>query len=269
MQADGTRKRVASRCHSRRCVSCGVLWAGDTRRKLLENVSAYRGSVVLVTITGPGADRLPWDFDAQTGERLDTADPIYATAWNLSAPERWRSLHRAARQRAKRKHGTCTVLGRTWEYQRRGVLHVHVVLGVETAREMAAAHTYADALSELRGRHDFGWVDRGRRTGRRRCLEVIPAARAARYLAKYLTPLGDDGKVAITATVTRRDVPGHVVYLNRELTQGTGITMRNLRMARWVHYLLRDLGFDGEQALRLVIDEGCTAQKLLRPRAGP
>lgn len=211
------------RCKKRTCSSCGVLWAGDSRVKLLANVSAYGGDVVLVTVTAPGSDQLP--------------TPQAMVAWNLSAPGRWRRLHQAARQAAIRRGHQVTVVSRTWEYQRRGALHVHVVVGVNSAREMAGAHAYAAELARLRGAHDFGFVDRGRRVGGRRCLEVIPAERASRYVAKYLSPLGADGKPTLSETVTRRDVPPQVVHVSRRLTCKTGVTMRSLRWRRrcWMH----------------------------------
>jgi hypothetical protein len=212
------------RCRSRRCPECGVLWAGDTRRRLLANIEAYGGDVALVTITAPGRDRLP---DQRSMRR-----------WNLAAPRRWRPLHRAARQAATRACGSPPKLvSWTWEYQRRGALHKHVVVGVDTARELAAAHAYVAALAGLRGRHDFGFVDRGRRAGGRRVLEVIPAQRAARYVAKYLSPLDAQGKPTITETVSREDVPPMVVYVSRAMTDLTGVTMRYLRHRRLAHVL--------------------------------
>lgn len=208
-----------NRCRSRRCPSCGVLWAGDARRKLLANVAAYGGDVVAIAATAPGVDVLP--------------DRRAMTAWNLSAPERWRRLHQAARQAALRDGHVVSVVARTWEYQKRGALHVHVILGVRTAAELAGAHAYVAHLARLRERHTFGWIDRGRRrNGGARTLEVIPAERAARYLAKYLSPLDRDGKPTLSETVTRRDVPPHVVHVSRRLTQLTGVTMLSLRWRR-------------------------------------
>jgi hypothetical protein len=159
------------------------------------------------------------------------------TRWNLAAPQRWAQMHRRARESAMRDGFRVNVVSRTWEYQRRGALHVHVVLGVGSARELAGAHAYVAHLTRLRDRHDFGFVDRGRRTGGRRSLEVVPAQRAARYVAKYLSPLDASGKPTLSATVTRRDVPPHVLYVSRELTRRTGVTMRELRRRRRCHMM--------------------------------
>jgi hypothetical protein len=207
------------------------LWAGDTRRKLLANVSAYAGAVSIITITAPGSDVLPWD---DSGRRIRAAE---RHGWNRSAPGRWRALHRAASQIARRRAGKFSMLARTWEYQARGALHVHVVAGVDTAAEMSGANIYAQALTDLAPRYGFGYVDRGKSTNGVRHLELIPAARAARYVAKYLSPLSADGKPTLSETVTRPDVPAHVAYVSTKLTLRTGVTMRYLRWCRHAHFL--------------------------------
>jgi hypothetical protein len=257
------------RCRSRRCSSCGLLWAGDTRRKLLANVEHYAADVALVTITAPGTEGVPYWARSQTSggairwvdvpdwrahrirwldptDRTKGAHPTDAYRWNRSAPGRWRDLHRAARQRALRDGHRVTLLARTWEYQRRGLLHVHAPLGVGTAAELAGAHAYVDALAALAPRYGFGFVDRGRRRSGRhgRALEIIPAARAARYVAKYLSPLDDEGKPTLSETVTKPDVPAQVAYVSRTLTQATGVTMRYLRWRRlaWVLRVDPDTG---------------------------
>jgi hypothetical protein len=233
-----------------------VLWAGDTRKRLLVNIASYGGDVAIVTITAPGAARLP---DARAMMR-----------WNSTAASRWRSLHRAAAQVARRRHGRLTLLAWTWEYQRRGALHKHAVMGVQTAAELAAAHTYANALSELAGTYDFGFVDRGRAHGGKRSLEIIPAGRASRYVAKYLSPLDSAGKPTLSETVTRDDVPPLVAYVSRTLTTSTGCTMRFLRHVRlcWV------LGIDPRtgEVLRASLglhEELSTASVAATPANGP
>lgn len=231
-----------------------MLWAGDTRKRLLVNVEAYGGDVVLVSVTAPGRDVLPWD-----GDRIECGA---RERWNRRAPDNWRKLHRAAAQRAKRKHGTLTLLAWSWEYQRRGALHKHVILGVKTAAELAAAHEYVQALDELRHVHGFGYVDRGRKKkGGGRALEVVPAIRAARYVAKYLAKRGDDGALVISETVTSQDVPPLVVYVARAMTTQTGITMRYLRRWRLVHVLGHDPA-TGETATSIFIGTYLRLQRL-------
>lgn len=192
--------------------------------RLLANVEHYGGSVAIATITAPGRDVLP--------------GPEEMHRWNSTAAHRWRRMHRAAAQETRRRCGrNPRLLVWTWEYQRRGALHKHAVLGVDTAVELAAAHVYVAALHRLAGQYGFGFVDRGRRTGGRRCLEVIPARRAARYVAKYLSPLDSAGKPTLSETVTRPDVPPLVAYVARSLTSQTGMTMRYLRWRRKAYVL--------------------------------
>ena len=218
-------------------------------------MSAYGGDVALVTVTGPGRERL-----VHADDGLVRAQDRYR--WNRSAPRHWRELHRAASQIARRRHGgTFSLVAASWEYQRRGVLHRHVVLGVGTSRERAAAQTYAQALADLRLAHDFGYVDRGRSHGGRRSLEVISAMRAGRYLAKYLSPLGADGKPTLGRTVMEPDVPPHVVHVSRLLTTRTGVTMRSLRLGRRLHYVARHEGVDLTGVL--VVVAGSETESLL------
>lgn len=211
------------------------------------NAAAYGGDVALVSVTAPS---LPWDRrncshapgQPCSGVHGCRVHDRYAATWNRDAPRRWRSLHRAAAQVARRRCGKLTLVLRAWEYQRRGVLHMHVVLGMGSAAERAAAHVYVQALDELRQAHDFGYVDRGRMKQGRRHLELVPATRAARYLAKYLAPIAvvdgeGRGKLSLAETVVRPDVPPLVVYVSPKLTVQTGCTMRFLRWVRWAWVL--------------------------------
>lgn len=125
-----------ARCKSRRCPSCGVLWAGDTRRKLLVNISAYGKAVALVTTTGPGAEVLPWDMAECTtaarckcsGKRCCRVVPARATEWNGQAPASWTAAHKRAASRARynarKDGGSWRLVAKEWEFQKRGVLHV-------------------------------------------------------------------------------------------------------------------------------------------------
>lgn len=211
-----------------------MLWAGDQRKKLLVNVASYGGDVALVTVTAPGRNVLPYD-----GPMVERSARY---RWNRDAPARWRALHRAASQIARRRHGRFALIAATWEYQQRGVLHRHVIVGCRTAAERAAADTYAHALHELREQFGFGFVDRGRKHGGKRTLELVPADRAGRYVAKYLSPLdATTGKPTISATVREPDVPPHVAHVSVKLTQTTGVTMRSLRAMR-LRFVLERLG---------------------------
>ncbi len=259
--------QAASRCRSRKCPSCGVLWAGDTRVKLLANIEAYAGDVALVTVTAPGADELPWDSEALArGERV--VERWAARRWNKQARHEWRAMHRKASQRAARAYRRMAsdldleiaeqagpfrvppwrIVARSWEFQRRGVLHVHVVVPMATSLERMASQVYAEALDEFREAHGFGFVDRGKRSRSgavwRRSLEVVPQVRAARYLAKYIASVEGGGKLGLSETVRHADVPPHVTYVSRGLTTATGVTMRTLRLRRYAHVLAAQRGGD-------------------------
>ncbi len=82
------------------------MWAGDQRQKLFRNLETLRGDILLSAVTAPGADELPWDEQAcaalgehkHSGKLGCRVDRRAARAWNESAAERWRRLHRRAYQ---------------------------------------------------------------------------------------------------------------------------------------------------------------------------
>lgn len=262
----GEWRKVASRCGSRKCPSCGVLWAGDTRVKILRNVEAYGGDVGLVTVTAPGKNVLPHHV---VDGRL-VVDEWAARRWNKHARAAWRVMHRKAAQRAQRfarRNGIeWHITARVWQYQQRGVLHAHVIVPMGTPAERLASRVYVEALHELSGQHGFGYVDRGRKTRKEgalwsRDLEVIPAGRAARYVAKYLAGV-KGGKLELTETVSHEDVPGQVVHVDRNLTRATGCTMRTLRRHRLLFVLERNaVACGAEHLLDHLAEEGATREE--------
>jgi hypothetical protein len=102
----------AAVCRTRRCPGYAPLWAGDQRRKLFENLAAYGGDCVVLAVTAPGADKLPWDgkhcralgVHNHSGHLGCRVDRRAARVWNQSLSERWRRLNRRASQ-AVRRHG--------------------------------------------------------------------------------------------------------------------------------------------------------------------
>jgi hypothetical protein len=219
--------------------------------------------VSLITITAPGEDfGLRWDTNTCdhdpekpcSGKHGCVVDPDAAQQWNKAAPSNWSSLHRRAQSRARRAAKRAggdgfRLVAKTWEFQKRGVLHLHLVVGMETPTERLAALTYLAALDELREWYCFGFVDRGpkappatgewtsilkpdRRGGRPRMPRVVERGKAANYLAKYVAGSKTDGTLALTETVRHKDVPGHVTYVGRHLTARTRCTMRSLREHR-------------------------------------
>jgi len=181
-----------SSCKKRTCKVCGPRWAANWFRVMTENLEAYGGKVVLVSITAPGADRLPWDEaicghkgrpgkpHRHAGKRGCRVQQRAAREWTETCSLRWQWLRNAAQMRAKRETGEpANLLERVWELQKRGVPHLHVVLGYSTLPEIRAAKAFVAALAELADRNDYGFVDRK--------LRPVSGKEAARYLASYLT----------------------------------------------------------------------------------
>ena len=220
-------------------------------RKIRVNLRTYGGLSCVVAVTAPGEDAgLRWDRTVcrhASGERCSglkgcRVEEAAANAWNEASRKWWRELNRIAKQRADRAiRGKGGFLMYEWELQKRGVWHLHVVLGMETAIERAWAYGYVQALSDLAPSKGFGFVDR------RPLHAARPAEQAARYLSKYLAKWQEDGSLEITETVKSA---GRTIlnYVSRSLTSQSGCTMRALRNVRlvwaWREGLIPEHGLD-------------------------
>jgi hypothetical protein len=231
-----------TRCRRRSCPGYAPLWAGDQRRKLFVNLGHYaevqpvdrKPSVVLLTVTAPGADALPWDehhcrglgehrHSGTLGCRVRSSP---ARDWNAAAAGRWRDLHRAAYVRCRREGLRPHLLTRVWEMQHRGVLHVHPVLAFTTPGDRRAARRYVAHLAELAPSFGFGFVDRK--------LQPMHARAAAAYLSAYFVT-GRREKAQLHQSVMHPAMPRSIVHVSTRLTRATGCTMRRLRLHRFVH----------------------------------
>lgn len=210
------------------------MWARDWRRVLLENLGAYGGPCVMVTVTAPGENVLPWDraqcmhqdgvkCSGRLGCRIeDTA----RRRWNATFPRRWRQLHNAAWVAATREVGRPgTILCRGEEAQRRGALHAHIAVGTATPVEFDWANAYARHLTRLAPHYQFGFVDRK--------LQARNAREAAAYLSRYF--VSGAGKAPISEAVRNPEMPARPIYCSPKLTRRTRVTMRNLRRVRHLH----------------------------------
>jgi hypothetical protein len=211
-------------------------------RKLRENLRAYGGLVSMTTVTAPGEEAgLVWDTarcshppdEACSGRKGCRVLEGAADLWNESSRKWWSELNRIAKQHADRrlralgyeKRGGLLVY--SWEMQRRGVWHLHIVLGMQTAPEREWARVYVETLRRVGPSKGFGFVDE-------KPLETPrEARRVAGYLSKYLAKWNPDGSIEVSETVTAagRTLPN---YVSRDLTLLTGATMRGLRNARLV-----------------------------------
>lgn len=203
-------------CKAWDCPVCGPKRHRDAYTCIAAALASYGGDVVMLTVTAPGAPRLPWDEHhcagrhkyggRHEGKRGCRVQQREAREWNETARHRFGLLRQAGRKHVQRHLRDAagqplpfSYLELAWEMQRRGVGHTHVVLGVKTEAELRTAATFVRYVKEHAADYDFGFADaRGKREkrdprsrGRRVTvdgveLRVISGADAARYIASYL-----------------------------------------------------------------------------------
>jgi hypothetical protein len=285
------------RCKRRDCPGYAPIYLRDQAERLRQNLAAWDGRTVLVTLTGPGADVLPWDRTLCppgehecSGTRGCRVDLVATAKWNAGVTKRLGDLLKAAREQTRRVHGgraRVAVLAYVCEAQRRGVFHPHVVLGYRTAADRAALDTFCAHLRSKRAAYGFGAGPAGFDAG---LPDRFDGRGAGRYIAKYLRP--DRAKqsfVPLLAEVAkwtpRNPATGRLKFLVRSayvspvLSRQTGVTMGFLRFRRWTHvvwgpgtssgdaqfaYLLR--GHLGAIPIR---PGPLPSAEPIRPRAGP
>jgi hypothetical protein len=164
-------------------------------RRIRENLHAYGGLAWMLSLTAPGVEAgLIWDREECThGPDVKCSGPLGCRVvagatelWNEDSKRQWSRLNRVCKKRAD---AAIARLGATekfglllyeWELQARGVWHLHFVLGMETAIGRAWAFGYVKAMRELGSRYGYGFVDE------KPLGAPQPAARAAKYVSKYL-----------------------------------------------------------------------------------
>lgn len=237
-------------CRRRSCKHCGPKWLAMQSQKMRLNLGAFcgeAGRVVLISLTAPGADLLPWACDKDhkhAGSYGCVVERRCAVAWAEAAPEMWKRLRDAAK-RAVDRAGLpvdALVVERVWEPQKRGVPHLHVVAGARTPRELEAAERFHQELRRLAPEYGFG--------PQLHLTRPMDGREAARYLGGYL--LGRSRKKGtIRDNLNDRLMPRLLVWetpaigsISRSermvewqqrlaLRGGTGVTIRRLRYARW------------------------------------
>lgn len=252
------------RHRARSCPGYSQLWAGDQRMKLFANLGAYAAlpwpvdvapQVRMTTITAPGIrPRSPEQASYLADLGLRGLDSPSATAvWNASAGRQWTLINRAAQQAVQRETGQrAAVLAYCWQQQNRGALHNHVVLGCSLPAERRAARIYIRELDRLAGSYGFGFVDRK--------ADVREASSASAYLASYLCD-GKGQKISVRESAVSSELPHNPVYVAHALLALSGISIRTLRLRRylwhrigsdWIRYLPL-LGLDLEGAYEIVV----------------
>lgn len=253
--------RPDRRCRRRDCPNCGPIRSGDEYRKFLENIREH-GRVVLISITGPGADVLPWD-----SERRHVIGS-YAYAWNMTAAARYARLWKAATLSANRhvrrqgyRGRPPTRVANVWALQKRGVWHVHEALPAATPVELQWSRHVVRFIDQVRKREEripgrerwlyldlertfgepvrgfygFGFIDRNPLRHKASAVAYANDTTAAAYLARNVAGYLSEN-IAAESAVGRRLLS----YVSRRLTTTTGVTIRNLRRARYIYVCLRD-----------------------------
>lgn len=244
MTCDATRvievrnERYRVPCGSRYCPSCGQRWAKDQRVRAVAAAKDLPGDCALLTITGPGSA-----YFAPEGSRLSVSVRRRKRVWNREAAENWAALHREAsrlpRAHAREDGADWRVLYRTWEWQKRRVKHLHLVVPYGTPAEQAATDEYVSRLHAAARRHGFGFVLGGDRDDEP-SWEYPPRVKrmdvnaVAAYVSKYVSKAGDasNGMVSMARAAGMR---GSVLYIAPALLQRSGVSMTTLRARRRIH----------------------------------
>jgi hypothetical protein len=196
------------RCTRSRCPGNSEKHLRRQSQRIRANVASFGGDVVMVTLTAPG----------DLGE-------VGCWGWNASMFERWRDLRHVAAQDARRRvkgqrNGLLVVVP---ELQRRGALHLHLLLGAETLLERRWCEAFVRALRRNRLRHGFGQQMHAPLRGG----SWSPARAAGEYVGKlgrYLSKAG-----GLRTMHENRELPARAFYVSRRLTSASGVTMRMLR----------------------------------------
>lgn len=256
-------------CNSRYCPVCGERWQKDMRVMAVCAAEHVGETVGLITVTAPGdaaLDDPEWDV---VGGR-----PTKEAWWNDEARENWTRLHRDAskgpREYAAARGERWEVLFRAWEYQKRGLLHAHLVVPMGTPVLEHASRLYLANLWTWSRTHGFGYVlggTKGTGTSWRKppVLARASGEKAARYVCKYVASVGA-GKEGMRDVARRTAQRGSVLYVSPRLTARSGVTMTGLRNRRriWARYPWAREGGEAWEQARLI-----EAAQVGRPRFTP
>lgn len=242
LQCNLCKALVKVRCLATRddiCGPCAERHRKDIARVIRSGMTGDRPEgFFFVTLTGPGGDVLPFDPascshgpDVKCAGGLGCRTERYRAArWNKGAPRRWNDFMTALRKAL----GVDVQYCGSWETQKRGVLHRHVVL-------------WAPGVSHKRMAATVKWCASRRHVGFGRQIDVQPIsgvsvealgevtgavsadmAQRAGYVAKYATKGGD---LAVTLDVeTGEIVQGG--YRRWSASRRWGCTMGSIRRER-------------------------------------
>lgn len=167
----------------------------------------------MLTLTAPGDDRLP----------RDSFEPFQVGwYWNREMMRRWRDLRAAAVKYADRKVPSqrSGVLVYVPERQRRGALHLHVVLGAETQLQRRWCEAFGRYCVKHKTRYGFGPVSDLDRQW----------SAASEGLNEYVGKLGRYvTKGRMSEAWETGELPARAFYVSRRLLECSGVTIRLLR----------------------------------------
>jgi hypothetical protein len=265
--------QVLSRvCKRRTCSSHAPTYLRDRGHCLVAGLEQWTRSCAMVTLTAPGRDRFPFEpqhcrvqgrhrCSGKLGCRVNAWD---AAHWNAPMLKNWTALRNECQQVVSRAGlPSPVVLGFVVEVHKRGLFHLHVIVGWDPTPEGRAGYDrFVDELASRCERHDFGPnLDRGKPNR-------FVAADAARYAAKYVRPQEAKGSfiptlIHVESVTPRNPNTGRLasvvrpVFVNPKLSKLSGVTMRYLRWRRYAFVVWGRRPLPPEDELRLIYAAWC------------
>jgi hypothetical protein len=191
-----------------------VVRAGDWQWCIREALRSYDAPVLLVTITAPGRDVLPYDESGARCSRAELSD------WCSTLQARWHGLRDRSRKRALGSGSGLVVLSYVWQLQERGAPHMHVVVPAGPV-----GRRFAAAVKDSAADFGFGFVDIKSGGG------FAPAV--ANYISRYLAR---DIESRGVYESFGEYLPSRPAYVATRLLRRAGVGIRVARRLRhlWV-----------------------------------
>ena len=229
------KKHGTRRCRRRQCPDGVRPWARDCRTVILAGVDILGkdASLELLVITGPGADKLPWDLSQcekdhphrHTGPAGCRIQPIRLGFWESACAGNWRRAYQACYRHVARLGLEWPFVGRIDEPQARGCTHHNVLL-----RPGPGANAVRDWWEANASHYGYGFVNQHRK--------ILRGSVGVAYLTSYLVPKGASSKRAqgtdFTAAAGKATRCRRVWSMSPKLTKRSGVTMASLRRGRQV-----------------------------------
>jgi hypothetical protein len=103
---------------------------------------------------------------------------------------------------------------------------------------------YAGYLQQFAAHYGFGFTERR--------LRKLSAKAAAAYLSAYFVT-GKKEKESLQESVMAADMPRSIIHVSTDLTQRSGITMRELRFRRFVWFIARAAATSLDEARQIAL----------------